>query len=337
MRRAARGRPLFVVTEERLLRVLAPFFEALLPPLGNPPVVAFPGGEARKTRRTKERLEDALLAAGLGRDGLVVAAGGGVVTDMAGFAAATFMRGVPYLSLPTTLLGMVDASLGGKTAVNTPRGKNLVGVFHPPEEVVAVLDCLGTLPLKEIRAGLAECLKHGLLLDGAYFETVAATDPRSLQRNPRQALALVARSIALKGAVLEADPFERSGARNALNLGHTVAHAMERISAWRLGHGPAVAAGLCWEGALAVVQGYCREEDLGRIVAAVRRLGLDPQAEAFTPGEVFRAARADKKNARGEVRYIPLQKAGRLALPPPHTAPFREAELERAVRILRRR
>lgn len=334
--RAARGRPLFVVTEARLLRLLAPFFQALLPRLGNPPVVTFPGGEARKTRRTKERLEDALLAQGLGRDGLVVAVGGGVVTDLAGFTAATFMRGVPYVSLPTTLLGMVDASLGGKTAVNTPRGKNLVGVFHPPQEVVAVLECLATLPLREIRAGLAECLKHGLMADADYFEAVAGTAPASLRANPREALGLVARSIALKGAVLEADPFERSGARNALNLGHTVAHALERASGWRMGHGPAVAAGLCWEAALAAVQGFCGEEEVRRVAAAVRCLGLDPCAEAIPPGEVFRAARADKKNARGEVRYIPLQKAGRLALPPPHTAPFREAELGRALRLLRR-
>ncbi len=325
-----------MVTEERLLRVLAPFFAALLEPLGNPPVVAFPGGEGRKTRRTKERLEDALLAAGLGRDGLVAAVGGGVVTDLAGFTAATFMRGVPYLSLPTTLLGMVDASLGGKTAVNTPGGKNLVGVFYPPEEVVEALDSLGTLPLRELRAGLAECLKHGLMADEAYAEAVAAVDPQDLRESPRKALPLVARSVALKGAVLEADPFERSGARNALNLGHTVAHALERLSGWRMGHGAAVAAGLCWEAALAVEQGFCREEDLRRVVAAVRRLGLHPRAEAFTPEEVFAAARADKKNARGEVRYIPLERVGRLALPPPHAAPFREAELGRAVRLLRR-
>lgn len=325
-----------MVTEERLLCRLAPFFSHFLPPLGTPPVIPFPGGEARKTRRTKERLEDALLAAGLGRGGLLVAVGGGVVTDLAGFTAATFMRGVPYLSLPTTLLGMVDASLGGKTAVNSPQGKNLVGVFHPPEEVVAVLDCLGTLPLRELRAGLAECLKHGLLADESYAEAVAATDPRSLKEEPQKALDLVVRSIAIKGAVLESDPFERSGERNALNLGHTVAHALEKVSGWRMGHGPAVAAGLCWEAALAVVQGYCSAKDFQRVVAAVRRLGFDPGAEAFPPETVFDAARTDKKNERGEVRYIPLKKVGALALPPPHAAPFGEAELRRAVRLLGR-
>lgn len=336
VRRAVRGRPAFVVTEARLLGVLSGFFGALLPPLGHPPVLAFPGGERRKTRRTKERLEDALLEAGLKRDGVLIAVGGGVVTDLAGFTAATLLRGVPYLSLPTTLLGMVDASLGGKTAVNTPAGKNLVGAFHPPEGVVAVLECLATLPLREIRAGLAECLKHGLIGDEGYFEAVASTDPAALKRFPRGALDLVTRSVALKGTVLETDPFERSGARNALNLGHTVAHGMEKASGWRLGHGRAVAAGLCWEGALSVVQGRCGEAEAARIVSAVRRLGLDPLAEAFAPGEVFRAAFSDKKNREGEVRYIPLEKVGRLALPPPHTAPFREAELRRAVRLLGR-
>jgi 3-dehydroquinate synthetase len=328
-------RPL-LCTETRLLSVLEDTVSGLGRTFLGLGRTVFRGGERNKTRRTKERLEDAFLDAGLARDGIVLALGGGVVTDLAGFAAGTFMRGVPFVSLPTTLLGMVDASLGGKVGVNTPGGKNLVGLFHPPTAVCAVLSTLATLPVGEIRSGLVECLKHGLIADEGHFEDALAADPGRIARAPSGFARFVARSIRIKGAVVDRDPTEASGARHLLNAGHTVGHALERLSGFRLRHGEAVAAGLCWEAALAVVQGFAEPSLLRRVSGALGRLGLDPLRDAWSPGELLEAARTDKKGAPAQVRYIPLGDVGRPALPAPHLAAVGPKDLRRARTLLGR-
>jgi 3-dehydroquinate synthase len=333
---ASSGRRPFLCTERRLLRLLHPAIEKLGRSFPDMPILSFQGGERNKTRRAKERLEDALIAKGADRNSLLIAVGGGVVTDLVGFTAATFMRGIPYASFPTTLLGMVDAALGGKTAVDTPRGKNIVGAFHPPKVVVLVLRALDTLPDREFRCGLSECLKHGLFMDPAYFEWISHRDFASLRRDGRDLRRLVETSVALKCAVADEDPEERTGRRNILNAGHTVGHALERLSGFAMSHGEAVAAGLLWEATAAITQGHLSHGELEPIRNSLARLGFSQGWRTASPGLVFEAAGADKKNRAGKVVYVPLGAVGRPALPPPHTAELTPESLAAGLGLLGR-
>jgi 3-dehydroquinate synthase len=213
-------------------------------------------GEIHKTRRTWEALTDWLLSERCGRDTTVVALGGGVIGDLAGFVAATFMRGVPFIQVPTTLLAMVDASVGGKVGVDTPLGKNLVGAFHQPATVLIDPTVLQTLPARELRAGFAEVLKHGVVADAGYFATAASIGPALLGSADHVAwhgddlAALIARSVEIKADVVRSDPLE-GGRRRILNFGHTVGHAVEAASRFQLRHGEAVAIGMTIEAGLA--------------------------------------------------------------------------------------
>ncbi|HEY9015708.1 MAG TPA: 3-dehydroquinate synthase, partial [Gemmatimonadales bacterium] len=205
-----------------------------------------PAGEHSKSREAWGQLTDDLLERGFGRDSGLIGLGGGVVGDLTGFVAATYMRGLPYVLAPTTLLSMLDASVGGKTAINTPRGKNLVGAFHPPAAVLADPLTLVTLPEREYRAGLAEAVKHGLIADAKYFAWIESTADRLLGREPEAVARLVRRSVEIKAEVVGEDEYE-SGRRAILNAGHTVGHALEQASGYRLAHGEAVALGLIVE------------------------------------------------------------------------------------------
>lgn len=309
-----------ICTERKLARLLAPAVEKLSASLGGAPVMSFQGGELHKGRGAKERLEDALLHAGADRGSILVAVGGGMVTDLVGFTAATYMRGIPYLGVPTTLLGMVDAALGGKTAVDTPGGKNLIGAFHPPAAVLVCLDLLATLPPAEFRGGLAECLKHGLSMDKAYWEWLTGRDLGHLREDRADLAYLVSTSMGLKCSVVDADPEEASGRRNVLNAGHTVGHALERLSGYRMAHGEAVAAGLLWEAAAAVAQGFLPAAELAQARGGIEGLGFSPAWLALDPRDVHEAAGADKKNRSGRILYVPLKTIGEPAFPPPHTA-----------------
>ena len=330
------GRRPVLCTERRLSALLGPFLGELKAALNDPPLLTFPGGERRKTRHTKERLEDDLLDLGADRGSALVAVGGGVVSDMVGFTAATYMRGIPWVAVPTTLLGMVDAALGGKTAVDTPGGKNVIGAFHAPEGVFCSLAVLSTLPLRQLRSGLAECLKHGLFMDGAHFGWLSAQNLRGISRDAETLRELVSTSIALKCAVVDGDPQEATGGRNILNAGHTVGHALERLSGYRISHGEAVAAGLLWEAAAAVVQGHLAQADLAPVCAAFTGFGFVPSWEEHPPEEVFAAAGSDKKNRAGTVAYVPLGAIGRPAFPPPHTAELTLEALSSGRRLLER-
>jgi 3-dehydroquinate synthetase len=334
LQRLIGGRRPFLCTEAKLAKTLEPVLRQLSHSLGHPTLVTFVGGERSKNRATKERLEDSLLRAGAGRDAVLVALGGGLVSDIAGFTAGTLMRGVPYINLPTTLLALVDASIGGKTGVNTPAGKNLVGLFHPPLAVLGALDLLNTLPRSEFRSGLAECLKHGAGLDAGLLAWMAERSPEGLRRNREELFHLVTTSSALKCRIVDEDPAERTGRRNILNLGHTLGHAIELLSGYRVSHGSAVAAGLCWEGACAVVQGYLPRKELETLLAAVRPYRFPPLWRSADSAAVFEAAAHDKKNTRGQVAYVPLAAVGRPALPPPHTAPMTLLALRSALELL---
>jgi 3-dehydroquinate synthase len=279
--------------------------------IGSPVVLTVPPGEHHKTREQWARLTDAMLAAGGGRDTTVVALGGGVVGDLAGFVAATFMRGVPVVQVPTTLLAMVDASVGGKTAVDTPHGKNLVGAFHPPALVLADPAVLATLPPDQRRSGLAEALKHGIIADEGHFDAVLALAPAATAPawTPDDAfVAQLARSIAIKADVVRQDPRER-GLRKILNFGHTIGHAVEQLSGYALLHGEAIAIGMVAEATAAELGGIAAVGTAGRVREAMRAAGLpDRRPDAIAPDAVLGAARGDKKARRGVAEYaVPLR------------------------------
>jgi 3-dehydroquinate synthase len=328
-------RRVVLCTEKSLAGVLSGFLGRIRRTFPGADTVLFPGGEDRKNRGTKARIEDALLARRIDRDSVLFAVGGGMVSDIVGFTAGTYLRGIPYVNIPTTLVGMVDASLGGKTAVNTPRGKNLVGVIHAPAGVCIALEALDTLPESEFRSGLGECLKHGAIADGEYFEWLSGLDVRTLKSEAPLLWKLVETSVRIKMSVVDSDPAERSGRRNVLNAGHTVAHALEHLSHFKVGHGAAVAAGLCWEAAVAAARGHLSVDSCRRIVGGVRSLGFEDHRGVFTAEQVFATAGWDKKNRSGKVNYVPLGTVGAVALPAPHTDELTLSALEKGLGVLK--
>jgi 3-dehydroquinate synthase len=268
-------------------------------------VFAVAPGEASKSREAWGRLIDALLEGGFGRDSAIVALGGGVVGDLAGFVAATFMRGVPFVAVPTTLVAMVDASVGGKTAINTSHGKNLIGAFHPPTAVLADPCTLLTLPDPVFRGGLAEAVKHGLVADRKYFEWIGMEAGRIRTRDLPTLARLVKRSVELKAAIVSRDERE-AGERAVLNAGHTLGHAIEHASGYRIDHGEAVALGLLGECRLAEAMGVAQAgvaDELEQVLAMLNlpttlRLPVDADA-------VVAAMQADKKS-RSQVLRLAL-------------------------------
>jgi 3-dehydroquinate synthase len=274
-----------------------------------------PAGEAHKTRETWASITDEMLAAGLGRDTTVIALGGGVVGDLAGFVAATFMRGVPYVQVPTSLLAMIDASIGGKTGVDTPAGKNLVGAFHQPSAVVADPDVLQTLPPEHMRGGLAEAIKHGVIADAGYFESVVNVGAAlGTTRGAGDAITdLVARGIEIKANVVRQDERE-AGVRKTLNFGHTLGHAIELCSDYRVLHGDAVAIGMVLESALAERMALADSGTSASVRSAVERVGL-PAAppRALSLDDIVRATHGDKKARAGRAEYALPQRIGAMA------------------------
>jgi 3-dehydroquinate synthase len=266
------------------------------------PVVTFPPGEGSKTREQWSRLTDRLLELGLGSDSAIVALGGGVTGDLAGFVAATYHRGLPLVQVPTSLLAMVDASIGGKTGVDTPAGKNMVGAFHHPVAVVMDPAVLGTLPLAGLRTGLAEAIKHALIADADHFAWLRANLSQLLARDLDALDQLIRVSAAIKAAIVEEDERE-TGRRATLNAGHTVGHAIEAATEWRVPHGEAVAIGLVVEADVAERLGIAA---LGTAVALremVGAAGLPASLpRGLTPESVVEAARRDKKNRRSAIR-----------------------------------
>jgi len=270
-------------------------------------LLTLPAGEQYKTREHWARLSDELLAWGAGRDTSIIALGGGVVGDLAGFVAATFMRGVPVIQVPTTLLAMVDAAVGGKTAVDTPAGKNLVGAFHDPAAVVMDTEVLNTLPPDVLRTGLAEMLKHGVLADADYFARVEDTGRRLAQLDDASRAAaltpLVQGSVHIKAAVVAEDARE-GGKRQVLNFGHTIAHAIETLLDYRLPHGDAVALGMIAEARLAELAEITREPIANRIRDAVAAVGLPTTLPAGVSRDaVLAETHGDKKARAGAARY----------------------------------
>jgi 3-dehydroquinate synthase len=272
----------------------------------------FPAGEAHKTRDTWAALTDRMLDLRFGRDCAVIAVGGGVAGDVAGFVAATYMRGVPVVQVPTTLLAMIDASVGGKTGVDTAAGKNLVGAFHPPRLVLADPLFLRTLPDAALRDGLAEAVKHGAILDEGYLDWITTDAGAILAQDPQALEELVAQSVRLKAAVVREDPFE-AGRRAVLNFGHTLGHALETCSGYTVSHGQAVAMGMVLEASAGEALGVTEPGTAERLRAAVRACGLPVAAPAVDADALLAALRVDKKALEGRVRCVLLSRLGACA------------------------
>ena len=279
-------------------------------------------GEASKTLAGLGAVIDALAALGATRDACVYALGGGVVGDLAGFAAACWMRGVDCVQLPTSLLAMVDSSVGGKTAVDIPAGKNLVGAFHPPRAVFADTRVLATLPVRELRAGLAEVVKYGALGDVAFFAWLEQHAGELIAADPPVLAEAIARSCAHKAAIVARDPLEK-GERALLNLGHTFGHAIETEQGYSapgrdaLNHGEAVAVGMVLAARLSTALGRAPAADAERLQALLQRLGLPVAIPAgLQPDALLARMRLDKKNVAGRLRLVLWQGMGRAEVVP---------------------
>ena len=273
------------------------------------PLLTVPSGESFKTREVKLRLEDEMFELGLGRDTVLFALGGGVICDLSGFLAATYCRGIDLVSIPTSLLAMVDACIGGKNGVNTSYGKNLIGTIHDPKAVFIDMEFLTSLPEEELRNGMVETIKHGLIGDRSYFQVIERS-LEELLKQPQEAASLVLTSCQIKGALVFGDERE-GGKRRLLNYGHTVGHALEALSNYSLSHGRAVALGIKVESFLSHELAGLSQRSLKRINALFDRcypdLALPPNLE---PRELLEAMKRDKKALEGKPRFVLLEEIG---------------------------
>jgi 3-dehydroquinate synthase len=295
--------------------VVAPLYlQALKRALGAATEVIVADGEEAKGWKGVEQVVDALLRARLGRDGLVVALGGGVIGDLAGFAAAVYQRGVAFIQVPTTLLAQVDSSVGGKTAINHALGKNMIGAFHQPVAVISDVATLDTLPDRELRAGLAEVIKHGFALDAAFVDWLERNIDALLRREREPLVYAVRRSCELKARVVAADERE-AGERALLNFGHTFGHAIEAAAGYGTWlHGEAVAAGMVMAAELSALMGDLKKTEVGRVRELVRRAGLPIAGPALPPERLIELMALDKKAAKGRLRFVVLESIGRARL-----------------------
>ena len=308
-----------VVTDSNVASLAA---EGLLSSFGSRPadLVVFPAGEASKTREVKERVEDELIARGFGRDTVIVALGGGVVTDLAGFVAATFTRGVPYVSLTTTLLGAADAAIGGKTAVDTPAATNLIGAFHQPAAVFIDLDRWLTLSDRQIREGLGETVKHACIADACFFEALEdafverGLSPAEFVRDDALAELTARRNCEIKRDFVTSDVHE-GNRRMGLNLGHTIGRALETAAGYTLNHGECVAIGLALQSRLGERLGYCSPSDVARIEALLSAIGLPTKIPEEVPVDrIMEAMAHDKKGKAGAIRFVFQDGVGHLVV-----------------------
>jgi 3-dehydroquinate synthase len=307
-----RGARTAIVTNTTVAPLYARALEETLAAAGSRSLtITLPDGEAHKDWKSLDLLFEQLLAAAADRKTVIVALGGGVVGDIAGFAAATYQRGVPFIQVPTTLLAQVDSSVGGKTAINHPLGKNMIGAFHQPLAVIADTATLASLPPRELASGLAEVVKHGVIADAAFFAWIEANAARLVARDPAALAHAIRRSCEIKAGVVARDERE-GGVRALLNFGHTFGHAIESAmgyGAWL--HGEAVAAGMVLAARLSVALGRIPAADAGRLERVLASLGLPVKPPAIALEQWLTYMGRDKKNEGGRVTLILLESLGR--------------------------
>ena len=323
-----------LVTSDRIAPLYARTLADTLPCAGARVIdIVVPDGETAKTWETLNLVHDAMLANRCDRKTTIVALGGGVIGDLAGFAAATYQRGVPFIQVPTTLLALVDSSVGGKTAINHPRGKNMVGAFYQPTLVLADTDTLATLPEREYRSGLAEVVKYGFIYDYAFLEWLEANMDALLARDPAALARAIYRSCEIKAEIVGQDERE-TGIRAWLNLGHTFGHAIETglgYGQWL--HGEAVAAGMVTAAELSRLQGHLSAADVARVRRLIARAGLPTVSPRLGQERYFELMRIDKKVEGGAIRYVLLKRLGEAyvaAVPDEQVVPALDAAYDHA-------
>ncbi len=305
-----------IVSDEHVASITQPY-AAALEALGIVTSLAIiPPGEGSKTLDRAADLYDQLVKLRADRHTAIIAVGGGVVGDLAGFVAATFARGLPLLMIPTTLLAQVDSSVGGKVGVNLPRAKNIVGAFHQPVGVWIDTQTLESLPPRELRCGLAEVVKYGVILDEDFFQGLEARADHILAREPNAIRWAVAHSCKLKAEVVTRDEREETGLRAALNFGHTIGHAIEAVAGYggAFQHGEAVAVGMVAESRLAERIGWINGDLTERLIALLNRFGLPTQVQGLESSDLIEAMSRDKKNQKGKTRFVLPRALGRVEL-----------------------
>lgn len=278
------------------------------------PIFSFPTGEGAKTRETKQMLEDHLLSHNFTRDTLIIGMGGGVTNDLSGFLAATFCRGVSHIQIPTSLLAMVDASIGGKTGVNCLYGKNMIGAFHPPEEVWIDGRFLSTLPKRQLLSGIVELLKAGLIASPSLFDAMKKYPQKWQKDDLTFMMDRIFEGVSVKADVVEEDPEERKGIRRILNLGHTFGHAIESIEGYQIEHGEAVAIGILGSGYMSSMMNLLPEEDLMEIWEVFKTYQIPLKLkQPLDIDQVMGILALDKKALRSKPRIVLLEKIGQVA------------------------
>ncbi|MCX6767333.1 MAG: 3-dehydroquinate synthase [Candidatus Micrarchaeota archaeon] len=296
-----------------------------------PRFAVVPEGEGSKSLAKAIALYGECIRFGMDRWSPVIALGGGVVGDLAGFVSATFMRGLPFIQVPTTLLAQVDSSIGGKTGVDLPHGKNLVGCFYQPKAVFSDVSVLKTLPAKEVRNGLAEIIKHGASLDAKLFSFLEHGVGKILSLDEKALEETVAWNARVKAGVVEKDEYEQKGARMLLNFGHTVGHAVEAASKFRLSHGESVAIGMVGELLLSHELAGLDKNDSTRVITLIERAGLPTMIPSTVPlNAVLAAAKLDKKARAGTIRAVLLKRIGSAFVAPVPLNDFKKAVEELA-------
>ncbi len=304
------GRRCAVVTDSNVGPLYAEHVLASLRAAGfEPTLVTLPAGEASKSLPEAERICDALISAGLDRKGWVAALGGGVIGDLAGFAAAIYYRGIPFIQLPTTVIAQVDSAVGGKTGVNATHGKNLIGAFHQPRAVIADVGTLRTLPVRDFNEGMAEIIKHAAIRDASLLPT--ATRP-GLREDAAALAEVIRRNVEIKAAIVAADEFETTGLRALLNFGHTIGHGIENAAGYgTLLHGEAISLGLAAAARLSVRKAGLPEADCAALLEALAAYSLPLHLPAEIPTErVLAALKTDKKFSEGAIRFVLCPRLG---------------------------
>ncbi len=300
------GRRCAIVTDSNVGPLYAELVQSSLRDSGfDPIIVTVPAGESSKSLSHAGEVCDAMIAAGLDRSSFVVALGGGVVGDLAGFVAAIYYRGIPFVQIPTTIIAQVDSAVGGKTGVNAPGGKNLIGAFHQPRLVLADVGTLRSLPGREFNEGFAEVIKHAIIRDRQMFESLANPDLENLAP-------LIARNVAIKAAVVAADEHETTGERALLNFGHTIGHAVENAAGYgRYLHGEAISLGLAAACLLSMRKAGLSQRENDSVIGRLKRFKLPTQLPSDISTDALMAAlRLDKKFAQGEVRFVLTREIG---------------------------
>ena len=307
------SRQLVVLTDRRVARLHRKKLEAILKHSFKTCWVVIPDGEREKNLDRVSKIYHEMTRKGVTRKAALIAFGGGVVGDIGGFVAATYLRGIPFIQLPTTLVAQVDSSVGGKTGVDLPEGKNLVGAFNQPKWVVIDTNFLKTLPAREFRCGMAEVVKTAIIGDEKLFTFLEKNVGKIIGLNHNALDAIVSRSVRVKADIVSRDERE-AGLRAVLNLGHTVGHAIETVGRYKdFRHGEAVAIGLACAARLSLRKGFCSNQTAARVVSLLERFGLPVRLPHYPRRMIAKAMAADKKGDGKKIRYIVIRKVGRVA------------------------